>query len=417
MDYRNNKHTDTWDDSVYGTGNTSPPKSHSGIIALLLILVIFLSGIISVLSFMNIKLFQQLTQQQKQEEHAHMAFADLDDYPSLASTAPTAPSRPERTPGDISIQLNKSPQSVDSKPQEDALSWQEIYRRNIPSVAAVEVTGSNGTVCGSAVVLSPRGYLVTACSLVADAETISVSFQDGSSFSALVVGADSLTDLAVLFVDAPDLRAALFGDSDALMVGDPVAALGNSLDSGLSGTLTDGMIRGISRDVPFLGKNITLIQSSAVLTPENTGGPLINCYGQVIGIHTSAISPEETEGAGCAIPSTTVKEIVDQLIAQGYVSGRPTLGLTGESVTLFDQAYFHIPQGLYLSDVAPDSQAWAWGIRPGDILLRLDGEPVTQQRQLDTLVNTREIGDRVDALFFRDGKEELVTLTVTEYTG
>ena len=228
MDYRNTKqNNDAWDDSVYGTGNTSPPKSHSGLIALLLILVIFLSGIVSVLSFMNIKLFQQLSQQQKEEPHAPMAFADLESFPVDGLTGPTAASQPQHIQADVSIKLYKSPQSVENVPQEDALSWQEIYELNSPSVASVLCAKDTGTLSGSAVILSARGYLVTSCALIHDAETITVTLSDGRSFSALVVGADDLTDLAVLFVDAPDLQGARFGDSDALRVGDPVGAIGD----------------------------------------------------------------------------------------------------------------------------------------------------------------------------------------------
>ena len=419
MDYRNNKHnTPSWDDSVYGTGNTSPPKNHSGIIALLLILVIFLSGIVSVLSFMNVKLFRQLSHQQKQTYQAPMALGDSENPLTDSFSGATAPSAPLRVQGDLSLKLNKSPQSVENMPQENALSWQEIYEKNLPSVASVEVASDTGIFSGSGVVLSPEGYLVTTFSLVDDAQTISVGFHDGSSYSAVVVGADSLTDLAVLYVDAPDLHGAEFGDSDALRVGDPVAAIGDPMGAQLGFTLTDGIISAINRDVPFLGQNISLIQNSAALSTGNSGGPLINCYGQVIGISTTAIvSGEPVDTVGFAIPSTTVKQIVDQLIAQGYVSGRPTLGLSGDGITQFDRYYFHIPEGLYLNLVSPDSDAFRQGIAPGDILISLNGIPVTTQAQLDTIVNSSAIGQSLEALFFRDGKEEILRLTVTEYTG
>ena len=415
MDHKKHNSIDAWDDGVYGTGNTMPPKSHSGIIALLVILVIFLSGIVSLLSFMNIRLFQQLSQQaQQMQEMSPMSFKDLDVHEPDPQLDPDKEQDPLHNSEDVSLSLNQSPQSVDNIPQQGALSWQEIYEKNNPSVVSVLTTNDSGTITGSGVVLSDKGYIVTTCRMVHDAETINITLSDGSSYSALVVGADHLTDLAVLYVDAEGLVSAEFGDSDALRVGDSVAAMSGQL----GGTLHDGILSAIYRDMLYLGKNITLIQSSASISDDASGGPLINCYGQIIGLHTNRLlGPDAAEGSHFVIPSTTVKFIVDQLIAQGYVAGRPTLGLTGEQITRFDQYYFHIPQGLYLTDISPDSDAHAQGITPGDILISLDGEAITDQIQLDTLVNSRNIGDSFTALVYHNGQEMTFTLTVTEYEG
>ena len=415
MDHRKNNSIDSWDDGVYGTGNTMPPKSYSGIVALLVILVIFLSGIVSLLSFMNIRLFQQLSQQaQQMQELSPMSFTDQEVQGPQFHTEDPEDMDSMTNPEDISLSLNQSPQSVDNIPEQGALSWQEIYKKNNPSVVSVLTTNDSGTITGSGVVLSEKGYIVTTCQMVHDAETINITLHDGRSLSALVVGADHLTDLAVVYVDAEDLISAEFGDSDALRVGDSVAAMTGQL----GGTLHDGILSAIYRDMLFLGKNITLIQSSADISADGSGGPLINCYGQIIGLHTNRLlGPEVSEGSHFVIPSTTVKFIVDQLISQGYVSGRPTLGLTGEQITRFDQYYFHIPQGLYLTEVSDDSDAFLQGITPGDILIRLDGEIITDQIQLDTLVNSRNIGDTFTAVIYRNGQEETLTLTITEYAG
>ena len=410
MDHKKHNLTDAWDDGVYGTGNTMPPKSHSGIIALLLILVIFLSGIVSLLSFMNIKLFQQLSQQNEQlKNQSPMSFSDLDTQPQ--ATMPEDTFLPQRSPDDISLSLNGSPQSVDNIPEMGALSWQEIFEKNNPSVVSILSTNRTGSVTGSGVIVSEKGYIVTTCYMVHDAETITVTLHDGRNCSAVVIGADHMTDLAVVYVDAPLLSAAEFGNSDALRVGDSVAAMGAQL----GGSLSDGIISAINRNVLFLGNNITLIQSTAAMNADCSGGPLINCYGQIIGIHTTRL--EAVEGERFAIPSTTVKYIVDQLISQGYVSGRPTLGLQGDSISRFDQYYFHIPEGLYLTEVSDDSDAHLQGITPGDILVSLEDQIITSQTQLDTFVNSHAIGDVLTAVVYRDGKEETITLTVTEFAG
>ena len=413
MDYRNKQNMDPWDDRVYGTGNTSPPKNYSGIIALLLILVIFLSGIVSLLSFMNIKLFQELKEQARQmENQAPMSFDHLDIQSPAPETIPEDELSPQYIQSDVSLNLNGSPQSVENIPEQGAMSWQDIYKKNIPSVVSILSATETGAGNGSGVILSEKGYIVTTCHIVSDAETLTVTLHDGRSYSAVVVGADPLTDLAVIYVDAPDLQGAEFGDSHALRVGDSVAALGGDMN----GSMNNGIISAINRNVPFLGKDISIIQSNAARPDQCAGGALVNCYGQVIGINTCRLGMEEVV-EGFAIPSTTVKGIVDQLIAQGYVSGRPTLGLKGDGITRFDQYYFHIPEGLYLEEVDPHSDAYALGIAPGHILLRLDGQLIISQTQLDVLVNSMAIGDTVEAVFYRDGREQVLTLTVTEYAG
>ena len=412
MDYRNNKNKDPWDEGVFGTGNTMPPKSHSGIIALLLILVIFLSGIVSLLSFMNIKLFHQLSEQTKQMESiSPMSFSDLDEPFSTTEPAEAVPQRPMEP--DISLNLHRSPQSVENVPEPGALPLQEIYEKNVPSLVSVVNATDAGSITGSGVVVSDRGYILTTWQVVNGAETITLTLHDGTNVSALLIGADALTDLAVLYVDAPGLTAAQFGDSGSLRVGDTVAALGAQMN----GSLRDGIISAINRDVSFLGQSLPLIQSSIPLSPENAGGPLVNCYGQIIGITTAGLMEAAEDGGSFAIPSTTVKQIVDQLMAQGYVSGRPTLGITGETITEFDQYYFHIPAGLYISGVDHTSDAYLRDIEPGDILISIDGIPVYDQLSLDTIVYTHAIGDMVTVVLFREGQEQTVTLTVTEYDG
>ena len=166
---------------------------------------------------------------------------------------------------------------------------------------------------------------------------------------------------------------------------------------------------------------MTLLQTNAALNSGNSGGPLVNCHGQVIGINTLKISAftdnAGVEGLGFAIPSTTVKEIVDQLIHQGYVSGRPTLGLLGETVSRFEQYYYGIPAGLYIIRVDNDSHACQLGIEVGDILVSVNGQRITSQSELDSLVYSMQIGDTVEAVIYRGGSQYRITLTLTESKG
>ena len=418
MDQRKNN-TDPWDDGVYGTGSTMPPKSHQGLIALLLILVIFLSGIVSVLSFLNIRLFQQLSREKTsgEPEIPLMLFGAVP--PEAQSGNWTQPR--EETHGDVSISLHGSPQSVDNIPEPGAEAIQYIYAKNSESVVAVSCSTLQGNPQGAAVAISESGYLLTGWSLVEDAETISVRLPDGTVLSALVVGADPVTDLAVLYAEGAALTPAQFGDSDALRVGDRVYAIGSSPEAGPGSSLSPGIVTGLHRDVLISGHNAGLIRSNALLSENCTGAPLVNGYGQIVGIHTAGaaswLTDGESEGAHFALDSITVRDIVNQLIAQGYVSGRPTLGIRGEGVSLFDQYYFHIPPGLYIREVDPFSDALSQGIEPGDILISVGGTPITSQRQLDELVARHRIGDTLEVTFLRNSQEQALVLTLTEYTG
>ena len=163
---------------------------------------------------------------------------------------------------------------------------------------------------------------------------------------------------------------------------------------------------------------MTLIQTNAALNSGNSGGPLINCYGQVVGINTMKIgdymSSAGVEGLGFAIPSATVSDVVNQLIRQGYVSGRPTLGITGETVTTFYQLYYNLPNGLYISQLEPGCDAEKQGLRPGDILLSIGDSRIVTQTDLDNVVYTLNVGDTVPVTVYRDGTHGTFYLTVEE---
>lgn len=422
MDEHKHNHTDPWDDGVFGTGNTRPPKSHGGIIALLLIIVILLSGIVSVLGILNVQLFKELEQMNETGDSVPMSFSDTDEsqVPSV-STAPTENLVAAHAEDGVSISLSPSPESVENIPQEGGLSWQEIYEKNIPAVVSIAAEGLRSSSTGTGVIISDLGYIVTNCHVVEDAMGITVLLSDERSFAAHLVGADPVSDLAVLHIEATNLTAAEFGDSGAMRVGDAVAAIGDPLGIQLRGSMTDGIVSAINRDVKLKGRTMTLLQTNAALNAGNSGGPLVNCYGQVIGINTMKISAfsndSGVEGLGFAIPSATVKDIVDQLVKQGYVSGRPTLGLEGDSISRFDQYYYRFPAGLYLTGVSEDSDAARQGIQPGDILISINNIQITSQEAMEESLYALNVGDTVQAIIYRAGSQYQVTLTLTESRG
>lgn len=405
-----------WEQSFYQTGKTHPPKCRRGLIAILLVAVIFLGGIISALGLMKISLFRQADQ--KDPEPASFRFS-AEESVQPESTSETAdasiPSVGEQT---LQLQLNQSPESVENIPQAGGLSLQQIYSKAIDAVVSISCTGPSGSATGTGVVLSSDGYIVTNCHVVESANAISVLLQDGRTLPANLIGTDSTSDLAVLYVATSGLTPAEFGDSSALRVGDSVVAIGDPLGIALRGTMTDGIVSAINRDITAGGRTMTLIQTNAALNSGNSGGPLLNCYGQVIGINTMKIgdymNSAGVEGLGFAIPSTTVKEIVDQLIRQGYVSGRPSLGITGQDITSFDQIYYRIPQGIYITDVVQNSDAAAKGICPGDILLSFNGQRITAQDTLEELLYAYHAGDVVTVVIYRSGTQYALELTLDE---
>ena len=422
MDQHKQTNTEPWDDGVYGIGNTQPPKNHGGLIALLLIVVIFLSGIVTTLGIMNVQLFKELEQLSETVDSVPMSFSENQTVETVPPATEFDQDLVAIHAGDgASIQLSPTPEGVENIPQEGGLSWQEIYEKNIPAVVSITTETFRDCVTGTGVIISDLGYIVTNCHVVEDAHAIQVLLTDNRTFTAHVVGQDPVSDLAVLHIEATGLSTAEFGDSNALRVGDAVAAIGDPLGTSLRGTMTDGIVSAINRDVNMNGRNMTLIQTNAALNSGNSGGPLVNCYGQVIGINTMKISAfadaSGVEGVGFAIPSATVKDIIDQLVKQGYVSGRPTLGLEGEPISLFEQYYYRWPAGLILTSVSEGSDAARQGVESGDILVSINGEIILNQDTLNASLYTLNPGDTVTAVIYRGGTHYQLTLTLDEARG
>ena len=416
--------SDPWDYGAYETGRTRPPKKRGCLTPLLLMTVIALSGLVSVLSFLNVRLFAQLNTAKAKHEDTVSIVREIEE----SKEAETSETVPEETSlaapaaeAQPHLDLVPSETSVSTFTQEQGLSLQEIYARNIDSVVSITCTYRNGSSSGTGVIFSTEGYIVTNHHVIEGAQAITVLLTDERILEATLIGTDAVSDLAVLHVEEGNLTAAEFGDSTQLRVGDSVAAIGDPLGSEFRGTLTNGIVSAINRDVTMEGRTMTLIQTNAAINSGNSGGPLINCYGQVIGINTLKIgdnaSSAGVEGLGFAIPSATVKEIVDQLIDQGYVSGRPSLGIYGEGVSSFYQHYYRMPAGLYITQVLLDSDAASRGIIPGDILISIDNTRITNMDDLNSVIYNYNPGDSVTVVFYRQGFQYQVNLTLAEANG
>ena len=420
MDKRNNN-MDPWDPDYYGTGSTQPPKSYGALVAVLLMGVIVLCGLTSTLGLLGTNRQEAVDETQgKDEVLALHAQEDHGDDPHISSTQPKNNTLQPMADAELRLDIVESPISVDNVPQEGGKSLQDIYEANIPSVVSISCTLSSGSATGTGVVFSDAGYVVTNAHVVDEAKSIQVDLTDGRSLPAQLIGADGASDLAVLYVEAEDLTPATFGDSSVLRVGDSVVAIGDPLGKELRGTMTDGIVSAINRDISIDGRVMTLIQTNAALNSGNSGGPLINCYGQVVGINTMKIGDymsSNVEGLGFAIPSTTVKTIVDQLIQQGYVSGRPRLGISVERMSGVYQRYYGLPGCLYITEVEEGSPAQAAGIQPGDVLVSFQSTYLPDADTLSNLLYGYDAGDQVSLVIFRNGRQYGLELTLGEANG
>ena len=306
----------------------------------------------------------------------------------------------ERAPlgDDVTLTLLPHPQTV-------VHTLQTIYQENIQSIVSIWGDAGTSYSFGTGVVLSADGYIITNTHVIEGCSSVEVVLQDDSSYEALLVGMDVPTDLAVLKIDAQNLHPAVFGNSDELQVGDTVVAIGNPLGQELRGTMTDGIISAINRDVDVDGYSMVLIQTTAALNSGNSGGALINEYGQVVGITNMKMSAydDTVEGLGFAIPTTTVKTVVDDLIHQGYVSGEPSIGITCYTVTEEMAEEYDLPLGVYVKSVQQDSDAKKQGVFPGDVIVEANGQSITTIEELLALKEGMEAGDVIHFRLWRSG--------------
>ena len=417
IEYANQAHSVR--EGYYGTGDTTPPKDHVGVISLVLILLVSLSSLLGVLSLMNIQVFRE---PQPTELSAPVSFYVSADGVLTAELEPREPAatEPPVLEGiNTKLQITASPQSLENTAEvPGAISWQDVYEKVLPSVVSITCHDGLTTSSGTGVIMDAGGYIITNAHVVEDAVSIRVLLTDGRELTARCVGADMLSDLAVLRVTASGLVPAVFGDSDKLRVGDEVVAIGDPLGVELRGTMTNGIISGINRDIKSGNRTLTLMQTTAALNTGNSGGPLVNCYGQVVGINTMKIgdyaSEGGVEGLGFAIPITSVQTILEQLASKGYVAGRPDLGITGQEISTFYQFYYRMPAGILITEVAEGSSAAQQGLRRGDILLTLDGVAVTNLDILQEITYASTVGQELQATVYREGREIPLTLIMGE---
>lgn len=323
------------------------------------------------------------------------------------------------TNGDV---IYQSVVLTDQNGQEvEVMSVQDIVENVKNSVVEIQtsVTKTNiflqqfvSSGAGSGVILSKDGLIVTNHHVIEEADTIKVRLNNGEEYDATLIASDTQSDLAVLRISADNLQPAVVGDSSTLKVGEDVVAIGNPLGS-LGGTVTEGILSALDREITIDDQKMTLLQTSAAINPGNSGGGLFNAKGELIGIVNAKSSGSGIEGLGFAIPVNEMKSVVEDLVETGKVQGRLALGIRYYEISSVQQAMKHGVNtlGLLVSEVEANSNADRAGIQANDIIVEVDGEQITTKEDLTSILNNHKVGDNMDITVVRN--KEYVNLSVT----
>lgn len=303
---------------------------------------------------------------------------------------------------------------------EDALTTPQIYSKTIDSVVAITTYVSQngyetpyGT--GTGIIMSEDGYIITNAHVIDNGSKIKVKLHDDTEYDAVVVGSDSKVDIAVVKIEATGLSAGTFGDPNELVFGEPAVVIGNPLGT-FAGTITQGIISATSREIEIGGYIMKVMQTDAAVNPGNSGGPIINCRGEIVGVVSSKISQDGVEGISFAIPMDTALSVANDFIEYGYVKNRPMLGVSIEVIDSYYAQFYGMQPGLRVASVQDGSAADEAGVLPGDRITAFNGIEVTSMAELDYEKDKCKIGDTVDITIIRNGQQLILPLTLKENT-
>lgn len=412
----------------YGYGypmpNPYPPKppKHKmpvGLRVLVVVMSVLLGG--SVLGFASYGVYTALTASAPADSSDFALPSPLDPGDETSEPEVSTPELP-----DIDVVPNTEGITLYSTPSGEEMTPSEVYNKVVPSTVLVITTAENGVGTGTGIIATEDGYIITNSHVILDSKSVPVQVKtnDGTFHDAVVVGYDKTTDLAVLKIDGTGYTPAEFGNSDELVMGQAVLAIGNPGGEQFSGSLTSGIISGLDRSVDEYSSNgMTYIQTDAAINPGNSGGPLVNMYGQVIGINSAKIVSEQYEGMGFAIPTSGAKTIVDDLLSGGYVQGRVRFGIKGNEITEMQASMYDVPVGFMIREIDADSSFAGTDAQVYDIITAVDGVETPTLAALSDALLAYAPGDTVTVSLFRPsetgtGGETLeVTVTLLEDRG
>jgi len=271
---------------------------------------------------------------------------------------------------------------------------------------------------GSGVIIREDGYIITAYHVIEDANKIKVTLKSGESYDAELVGSDSDNDTAIIKIDKAGLTPAIMGDSDTLKVGQTAIAIGNPLGQ-LGGTVTTGIISALDREIDLGDTIMNLLQTNAAINPGNSGGALFNSKGELIGITIAKSTGSDVEGLGFAIPINDVKDIVNDILTYGYVKGKIQVGMNLLDVSNVYTAMMYglNSTGVYVQSVEKGSSAEKAGLKQGDRIVEFAGEDILTFSELKKEINKHEVGETVEIVVVRNGREKVLKIFLSEYKG
>lgn len=422
-----------------GDPGDKKPSKHTGLKIIVSILCLGIVGgaVYQGVKFMNDTPFDIVSDEEDSFEESY-ATPKIDS--SVEETA-------QQTEENISREsVSDIPSLIDIASRKDAKYLPDIVDDIMPSVVGISATfeyvnrislwGWGGiqpeeerkemTGTGTGIVMTDDGYIVTNAHVVFDssdydcgeAVTVSVLLSDETEHDAKIIAYDVETDIAVLKIDETGLKPAEFGDSDDLRVGELVIAVGNPLGFDLFGSVTSGIVSALDREISINERQMKLIQTDAAINFGNSGGPLLNSCGQVIGINSAKMSSSygsgSIEGLGFSIPINEAKVIIDDLINNGHVTGRPQIGIVAVDVTEIYSRYLNIPMGVYVQSVQEGSPAEMAGIQIGDVIIDIEDEPVTTNEELNAVKNRYKAGDTITLTITRAGQDMDIALTLQD---
>lgn len=428
----------------YSSDRSSQPKRTGGQKALKAVVCLLLLAGVGVGSVQGYKFLNE-TKRELAEYTGESSRTKTEPKTTAAKNEKTTESEAENLEAEKDVE-EELPSLIQLASRSDAKPLPDIVDEIMPSVVGVSATfefeysqpsfsmwGWNTTpqtqkakATGTGFIITEDGYIVTNAHVIYDetdynageAIEVSVLFSDESEHKAKIVAYDKETDIAILKVNEKNLTPAVLGDSDELRVGELVIAVGNPLGFDLFGSVTSGIVSALNREISINLKSMTLIQTDAAINSGNSGGPLLNSCGQVIGINSAKMSSSygsaSVEGLGFAIPIKEAKSIIDDLINYNYVKGRPSIGISTVDVNESYSRYLNIPMGVYVRSVAEGSAAEQAGILVGDVIIGIQDEPITTVDELIAIKNKYKAGDTIKLTLSRNGTDVDVNVKLHE---
>ena len=341
-------------------------------------------------------------------------------------TEDPVPAVTQETEPSYELSEHKLPETLPTNDAGRALSLTEIYEMTVNSVvgikteAKINVFGQEAVSAsaGSGFILSSDGYIITNAHVVKDADTIEVQLYNGETYEATLEGKDTSFDIAVLKIDGENLPAVSVADSDTLKVGEEVVAIGNPLGE-LTFTMTNGILSALDREINIDGNPQNMLQTNAAINSGNSGGPLFNTDGNVIGVTSvkysgTSASGTNIEGLGFAIPINEALRVAYDLMEHGYVRGQAYLGITVATLNEEVAAYYSLPRGPRVEEIVPGSCAERYGLQVGDIIFKVNDTETETHTAVVAALKKLRAGDTVELSVFRAGAEMTVSVVLDE---